>query len=302
MTQVNIGRMTANTVLTLVTLLVFSVSGEDTNDLPRLNVVQLSGTKDLDNLTALASNVWSVLGSGFLAAVLVTGALYLLGAGGLLGTGASRRVSHAYAHYGHDQYGQDRVGRRQQGVLHQLEKILSYLSAESLQDVVSSVKHEILGGLSSMRDDSLQRVDLATNAITDGLSDGIDALGGGSKLEDCILQAICYMTPDEEEYEAGESRKNKEKQKRREEKRKEKKNKKNKKNKHKDKDYTEDYVDNDVNTTEAPEDVDESDELTSEDCDVFRCDTVRYGYQMVTLYGKIQNLRSKIDTLKQDSQ
>ena len=39
-----------------------------------------------------------------------------------------------------------------------------------------------------MRDDSLQRVDLATNAITDGLSDGIDALGGGSKLEDCILQ------------------------------------------------------------------------------------------------------------------
>ena len=110
------------------------------------------------------------------------------------------------------------------------------------------------------------------------------------------------MTPDEEEYEAGESRKNKEKQKRREEKRKEKKNKKNKKNKHKDKDYTEDYVDNDVNTTEAPEDVDESDELTSEDCDVFRCDTVRYGYQMVTLYAKIQNLRSKIDTLKQDSQ
>jgi len=293
--------MTTETILTLITLL-FSVSGEDMNDLPRLNVVQLSGTQDLDNLTALASNVWSVLGSGFLAAVLVTGALYLLGAGGLLNTGASRRVSQTNAYYSLDQYGQDRVGRRQQGVLHQIEKILSFLSAESLQDVVSSVKHEILGGLSSMRDDSLQRVDLATNAITDGISDGIDALGGGSKLEDCILQAICYMTPNDEESEAGEARKNKDKQKRREEKRKEKKNKKIKKNKHKIKDFTDDYLDNDIDATEAPENIDDaSGELTSEDCDVFRCDTVRYGYQMATLYGKIQNLRSKIDSLKKDS-
>lgn len=35
-----------------------------------------------------------------------------------------------------------------------------------------------------MKDDSIKRVDDATNAITDS----IDAIGGESKLEDCFLQ------------------------------------------------------------------------------------------------------------------
>ena len=63
-------------------------------------------------------------------------------------------------------------------------KIMKYL----FQETASSVKHKILGGLSNMKDNSLQRVDDVSNALTDQLSDGIDAFGGGSKLEDCFLQ------------------------------------------------------------------------------------------------------------------
>merc|ERR1711874_537157 len=89
---------------------------------------------------------------------------------------------------------------------------------ESLQGVVSSIKHEVLGSLSSVRDDGLQRVD----AINNEISGTLDVVGGGSKVEDCLLQAICYLTPDEKEGEAGEARKNKDKQKRKEEKKREK--------------------------------------------------------------------------------
>ena len=84
--------------------------------------------------------------------------------------------------------------------MQRLEKILTFLSPDSLQvdntnhsidntnpllqDVVSSVKHEVLGSLSNMKDDSIKRVDDATNALTDSF----DSLGGESKLEDCFLQ------------------------------------------------------------------------------------------------------------------
>jgi len=282
-------------IASLILNLVTGLSGEDPSSERAL--VQLSGTTELDNsFRSIITNVWSIIGSGFIAAILVTGAIYLIGIGatGLIDTQVTRRVSSP------GQVTQDRWGRRQESLLHQTDKILSFLSADTIQNLSNNIKDEILNSLYSVRDDSLQRVDDATNALTDGISDGIDALGGGSKLEDCILQAICYLTPDEETGEAGESRKNKDKQKRREEKRKEKKNKKNKKNKNKVTDSSDDYDDELV--TEASEDDDDNEvepELSDEDCNVFQCDTVRYGYQMFQLYDKIQNLRSQIDTLRE---
>ena len=53
---------------------------------------------------------------------------------------------------------------------------------------MSGVKHGILGRLSSVRDDSLKRVDDVQNSITNTIDTGFEALGGGSKLEDCFLQ------------------------------------------------------------------------------------------------------------------
>ena len=67
-------------------------------------------------------------------------------------------------------------------------KIFILLTQFCFQNLSNNIKDEVLNSLYSVRDDSLQRVDDATNALTDGISDGIDALGGGSKLEDCILQ------------------------------------------------------------------------------------------------------------------
>ena len=147
------------------------------------------------------------MSSGLIAAVLVTGALYLIGSGGLLGGEQVVRRQSQVQYPGHGQYHDQYPGhytghrwsRRQEGVVQRLEKILSFLSPDSLQvdktnhkdntnpllqDVVSSVKHEVLGSLSNMKDDSIKRVDDATNALTDSF----DSLGGESKLEDCFLQ------------------------------------------------------------------------------------------------------------------
>ena len=87
-------------------------------------------------------SVWSVVGSGFIAAVLVTGVVYLIGADGLLKSKERRRISSSsssyyypdpYQYQYHQQYGQDRWGRRQDGFIHQMEKILSFLSVEAMQ-------------------------------------------------------------------------------------------------------------------------------------------------------------------------
>jgi len=290
--------------ISLVALVFFNRVSAAGENQARNTVIQLSGKDDLDQWSTFLSNGLSLLSSGLIAAVLVTGALYLVGAGQLLSRRRTdRRVEshHQLHHYG---------DRRQEGALHQIERIISYLSVESLQDLVSNIKHEILGGLSSVRDDGLQRVDQATNVISNEITDTLDRVGGGGKVEDCLLQAICYLTPGEEETEAGESRKNKEKQKRKEEKRKEKKKKKAKKNKNKNKekendyfdDYEEDYEDDeDDYEDEANTEEEESDEkIEEEDCDVFQCDMVRYGYQAFQLYGKVQTLRQQFDSLSEE--
>jgi len=294
--------------LVLVSLVFFnrvSASGEAQ---ARNTVIQLSGNDDLDQWSTFLSNGLSLLSSGLIAAVLVTGALYLTGAGQVLSRRRTDRRVGSNQHHHHLHYGD----RRQEGALHQIERILSYLSVESLQGLVSNIKHDILGSLSSVRDDGLQRVDEATNVINNEITDTLDSVGGGGKVEDCLLQAICYLTPGEEETEAGESRKNKEKQKRKEEKRKEKKKKKAKKNKNKNKekekekeneyyeDYEEDYDDEEDYEDEADTEEEASEEkIEEEDCDVFQCDIVRYGYQAFQLYGKVQTLRQQFDSLSE---
>ena len=92
----------------------------------------------------MLSSVWSVVGSGLIAALLVTAGVYVLGLGeGLLGgSRVSRRVSsgghyggHYDGHYG-GQY-QDRWGRRQEGVGQQLAKIMAALSVDSVQVTIN---------------------------------------------------------------------------------------------------------------------------------------------------------------------
>ena len=119
-----------------------------------------------------------------------------------------------------------------------------------------------------------------------------------------LFQAICYLTPDDENEYAGESRKNKDKQTRREERKKEKQKK--KKNKKKNKDKIDDFYDlydeeEEDEVTEYPEEDLDLDNVDSEDCQVFKCDMVRYGYQIFQLYDKVQNLKSKIDSLRDEN-
>ena len=131
----------------------------------------------------------------------------------------------------------------------------------------------------------------------------------------CTLQAVCYLTPDDEE---GESRKlNKDKQRRREEKRRQKQNKKKNKSKKKKvevvqeddeyyEDYDEDYEDKEEVTESSDNDDDydtnEDGKVTSDDCQVFKCDIVKHGYTAFQLYNKVQNLRSQISSLREDAE
>ena len=81
-------------------------------------------------------SAWSIVSGGFIAAVLVTGVVYLIGVDGLLNTKERRRISSSPYYpdqYQYQQYGQDRWGRRQDGFVHQMEKILSFLSVEAMQ-------------------------------------------------------------------------------------------------------------------------------------------------------------------------
>jgi len=238
--------------------------------------------------------------SGLLAAIFVTGALYLVG------TGTNSRRDNRRVEV--PSYGYRYPDRREDGLFQQMERIISSLSLESLQGVISNIKHEILGSLSTARDDEVQRVDEdAQSSIGNGITDTLELLGGGSQVEDCLLQALCYLTPEEEKSEAGESRKNKEKQKLREKKKKEKmekkKQKKAKNNKNKNKDTDDDYEDENIED-DYDEDVNNEEEsikeIEEEDCDVFQCDIVRYGYQAFQLYDKVQKLREQFDSLSSE--
>ena len=88
-------------------------------------------------------SAWSIVSGGFIAAVLVTGVVYLIGVDGLLNTKERRRISSSPYYpdqYQYQQYGQDRWGRRQDGFVHQMEKILSFLSVEAMQVIFNKTK------------------------------------------------------------------------------------------------------------------------------------------------------------------
>ena len=123
----------------------------------------------------------SLVTSGLLAAIFVTGALYLVG------TGTNSRRDNRRVEV--PSYGYRYPDRREDGLFQQMERIISSLSLESLQGVISNIKHEILGSLSTARDDEVQRVDEdAQSSIGNGITDTLELLGGGSQVEDCLLQ------------------------------------------------------------------------------------------------------------------
>ena len=62
-----------------------------------------------------------------------------------------------------------------------------------------------------------------------------------------------------------------------------------------DDDDDEDDYEDEANTEEEESDV----KIEEEDCDVFQCDMVRYGYQAFQLYGKVQTLRQQFDSLSE---
>ena len=118
---------------------------------PALNIIVTNADADL-------ISVWSVVGSGLIAAVLVTAGVYVFGLSEtIVGTSkVSRRVSKQSAGYydgqysygghygGQHQYGghEDRWGRRQEGVSHQLAKIMAALSVDSVQVGCDNHNHD----------------------------------------------------------------------------------------------------------------------------------------------------------------
>ena len=147
--------------------------------------------------------------------------------------------------------------------------------------------------------DMMESVGTLTNMVSGGVSDATDSLTrmvSNQKLKDCAMQAICYLTPEEEEEnEEGEGRKNKEKQERREKEKKEKqrrkKQKKNKKKKLQSQDEPEDSNDG------VEEELKDNITIESEDCEVFECNLVSYGYTAYKVFEKMKGIKERLDRL-----
>merc|ERR1712106_752573 len=169
-----------------------------------------------------------------------------------------------------------------------ISRILSYLSSNSLDDLIDTIKpavgtFDILPDISRVGTGAIENVGSITNTVSEGVSDSLESVSNTAdtlsrvvsdkKLKDCLLQTICYLTPEEGSNEEGEGRKNKEKQDRREKEKKEnqkrkrlKKNKKKKLQDEDDPDISADIDEEEVNTIE----------ITSDDCEEFKCDIVKY--------------------------
>jgi len=258
-------------------------------------VLQLTGTTELDSqaekLREGVSHLASVSKTGLVLAVLVTGLVYLAS---LLFPATSRLYT-----------------RRKGPVLaRRVSRIMSYLSANSLDDLIDTIKPgvgtlDILPDISRMSSGAMESI---TNMVSGGVSDSIESVSdtadtlsrvvSDKKIKDCLLQAICYLTP-EESGEEGEGRKNKEKQDRREKEKKEKQKRKKlkKKNKKKNKEQQEEIE------TSSDDDIDDYDEETnsididSDDCEVFKCDIVSYGYSAFKVFEKMKNIKERLDNL-----
>merc|ERR1712106_1020680 len=131
-----------------------------------------------------------------------------------------------------------------------ISRILSYLSSNSLDDLIDTIKpavgtFDIFPDISRVGTGAIESVGSITNTVSEGVSESLESVSytadtlsrvmSDRKLKDCLLQTICYLTPEEGSNEEGEGRKNKEEQDKREkekqEKQKRKRLKKNKKKK-----------------------------------------------------------------------
>lgn len=265
-------------------------------------VLQLTGTTELDyqaeKLREGVNHLASVSKTGLVLAVVVTGFVYLAS---LLFPATARLYT-----------------RRKGPVLaRRVSRILSYLSANSLDDLIDTIKPDvgtldILPDISRMGTGAMQSVGSLTNLVSGGVSDSLESVSdtadalsrvvSDKKIKDCLLQAICYLTP-EENQEEGEGRKNKEKQDRREKEKKEKQRRKKlkKKNKKKIKDQEEETESSDVDEKDYDEESN-SVEIDSDDCEVFKCDIVSYGYSAFKVFEKMRNIKERLDNLETETE
>ena len=142
-----------------------------------------------------------------------------------------------------------------------------------------------------------------TNLVSDGVYDSLQSVSdtantlsrvvSDKKLKDCLLQAICYLTPFEG-VEEGEGRKNKEKQDRREKEKLEKQKKKKMKKKKKKKLLEE--IDTSTDIEDETEFTNDTIEIDSDDCEVFKCDIVGYGFTAYKLFDKLRNFKERLDS------
>ena len=255
------------------------------------------------------SSLAGVSSTGLVLAVMVTGVVYLASlAYPATATGVHTRRKGPV------------LGRR-------ISRILSYLSSNSLDDLIDTIKpavgtFDILPDISRVgtgedekviNDDQIVHEDVTgaiesvgsiTNTVSEGVSDSLESVSDTAdtlsrvvsdrKLKDCLLQTICYLTPEEGSSEEGEGRKNQEKQDRREKEKKEKqkrkrlkKNKKKKLQDEEDPDISTDIDDEDVNTIK----------ITSDDCEEFKCDIVKYGYAAFKVLDKMRSFKERLDSL-----
>jgi len=285
---------------------------------PGSGVLQLSGTTDLDQLGKSlregVSSLASFAATGLITAVLVTGLVYLA-VGTTLATTRRRN-------------GYDNKRKHGSTLSRRISRILSYISVNSIDDLVDTIKPLMYPTISRVGSGALESVGSVTNLVSDGVSGGIQTVSNGvsggilsvsdgvsdglltmsetadtlsrvvsdKKLKDCILQAVCYLTP-ESSSDEGEGRKNQDKQDQREKDKKEKQQR--KKNKKKKKKKQKEMEDNEENekVTEVPEE-NESDydiEIDSDDCKVFQCDIVKYGYTAYKLFDQLRQVKERLD-------
>ena len=160
-------------------------------------VLQLTGTTELDNqaekLRKGVTHLASVSKTGLVLAVLVTGLVYL--ASLLFPTTAKLYT------------------RRKGPVLaRRVSRIFSYLSANSLDDLIDTIKPgvgtlDILPDISRMSSGAMESAGSLTNMVSGGVYDSIESVSdtagtlsrvvSDKKIKDCLLQAICYLTPEE---------------------------------------------------------------------------------------------------------
>ena len=274
------------------------------------------------------SSLARLSGTGLLLSVLVTGLLYwavgLSVATGVRRTGAGQRK------------GGPTLSRRISRILsyvssNSLDDLIDTIKpAMKKLDMLPDISRVGTGNVEDILDDkivdknvagALESVGSVTNMVSDSVTGGIQTVSDGvsgslqtvsdtadtlsrvvsdKKLKDCLMQAVCYLTPEDVTEEEGEGRKNKDKQDRREKEKKEKQErKKNKKKKKKKQEKAKDDIDSEIATDVPDENESDNDttEINSDDCEVFECDIVGYGYTAYKVFDKLRQVKERIENL-----